>query len=284
VIVAVTGSAGAIGRALAGFTTGRGERFIRFPSRAQLDLAGNIEPLKAWLIANRPDAIIHLAGWRRGNDAAIAFRDNVTATYNLLSAVAVTLGRVRIVVASSAAVYGAARGRAPLRVDAERRPVDLYGVTKALQEDACSLARASTGAEICIGRIFNVFGAPGDTWSVIPSLIARIRESPDGAVLPVADARCTRDFVHIDDVCSALALAATCAAAPPIFNAATGIATEIGDMSRRIARALHRKVDFSFDENVGANTIVESSGDPNEALQMGWTYRTISERDIAELT
>jgi GDP-4-dehydro-6-deoxy-D-mannose reductase len=281
VIVAVTGAWGSIGRALAGFITGRGETLIQFPSRAQLDLAGCSEPLRAWLSANRPDAIIHLAGWRRGSDVATAFRDNVTATYNLLSAVALVLGRIRIVVASSAAVYGDARGRAPLSVEAERRPVDLYGVSKALQEDTCSLARASGYADICIARIFNVFGAPGDTWSVAPRLIARIGGSAEGAIVRVAHARCTRDFVHIDDVCNALVLAATRATVPPVFNVATGIETKIGDIARRISRALSRNVSLCFDTDVGASTIVESSGDPKEALQMGWTYRTISEHDIA---
>ena len=281
--IAVTGAGGTIGRALVACAARSGQTSIDFPSRTQLDLAGPVEPLKAWLASCRPDAIIHLAGRRHGNDVAPAFRDNVVATYNLLAAVASTLRPIRVVVASSAAVYGDAAGRSPLSVEAERCPINVYGFSKALQEDTCALARASTGADVSIARIFNVIAAPGDTWSVIPSLIARIGESADGAIVRVANARCTRDFVHIDDVCSALLLAATQSAVPRVFNVATGIGTTIAAVAHRIAGALHRRIDFRFDEVADATTIVDSIGDPKEALAMGWRYRTISDGDITAL-
>jgi nucleoside-diphosphate-sugar epimerase len=281
--IAVTGAGGSIGRALAAFAARSGYAAVDFPNHAQLDLAGPRGPLADWLAGHRPDAIVHLAGRRRGDDVSAAFRDNVAATYNLLTAVAAMDTPVRVVVASSAAVYGNARRHAPLAVDAERRPRNLYGASKALQEDACSLVRTTYGTDVTMARIFNIVGAPGDTWSVIPSLIARIGASRDGDAVHVTDANCTRDFVHVDDVCSALLLAATAPAVPPVFDVATGVGTEIGDIARRIAGALRRTVDLRFDAVTDATTIIDSVGDPREAAAIGWTHRTVFKDDRAIL-
>lgn len=279
--VAVTGAGGSLSRALSTHP-GLHDELITFPKRAELDLAGPTAPLRAWLERHRPDAIVHLAGWRTGPDRAAAFRDNVAATYNLLEAVASTGYTIRVVVASSAAVYGNADGSA-LTIATERRPVNLYGASKALQEDVCTLARASSGAQLSIARIFNVVGAPGDTWSVLPNLIACIEAATAGSIVPVANADCTRDFVHIEDVCNALLRAATQPNLVPVFNVATGTGTKISSLAGRIAQTLHRSIDFQFHASTDGATIRDSIGDPKELLAMGLRNRVIGEGDIIAL-
>lgn len=280
--IAVTGAAGSLGRALRAHVRLHRE-LIALPGRAEMDLAGPVEELRAWLIHHRPAAIVHLAGRRVGEDAAAVFRDNVAATYNLLEAVASTGFATRIVVASSAAVYGNA-GVSPLTVRTERRPINLYGASKALQEDACTLARARWDVDISIARIFNVVGAPGDSWSVLPSLIACVEAAGDEVAVPVANADCTRDFVHVDDVCTALTSAATQSKVPAVFNVATGTGTTISLLARRVADALQRSIAFRFDASSGTATIRNSIGDPAESLAMGLHYRPITDGDIVALS
>jgi nucleoside-diphosphate-sugar epimerase len=280
--IAITGAAGSLGRAIRARVRLHDE-LIAFPERAEMDLAGPSQPLRGWLDQHRPDTVVHLAGWRTGSDVARAFRDNVAATYNLLEAVALTGRTIRVVVASSAAVYGNADGTSALTVTAERRPINLYGTSKALQEDVCRLAHSSRAISVSIARIFNVVGAPGDTWSVLPSLIGSIEAAPDRGVVLVANADCARDFVHIDDVCDALLRAATQPTVVPIFNVATGLGTKISSLARRVARALHRSVKFEFKAATGAETIRNSVGDPTESLAMGLRYRPIMDDDIVTL-
>jgi nucleoside-diphosphate-sugar epimerase len=279
--IALTGAGGSIGRALT--ARAHGHELLPFPRRPELDLAAGPGPAAEWLRTRRPDAIVHLAGRRGGAAAVDAFRDNVTATYNLLAAVAAAGPRTRIVLASSAAVYGNAAGRAPLSVAAERRPVNAYGVSKALQEDVCALARASNGADITIGRIFNLAGAPGDTWSVVPSLIARIGAAADGSEITISHATCTRDFVSIDDVCDALLRAAVQPAVPAVFNVATGTATTIGSLAQRIADVLDRRVHLVLEDDTDTATIQDSVGDATELHALGCAPEPLSDRDIAAL-
>jgi nucleoside-diphosphate-sugar epimerase len=275
--VAVTGAAGSLGRALAA-RTGDAKDLIAFPPRSELDLAGPAAALREWIAANRPEAIIHLAG-RRGGDAGACVRDNVATTIAVLDAVAALGDPIRVVLASSAAVYGQAPPSGPLDVRAVRRPVNVYGTAKALAEDACALAAAGRNVDVSVARIFNVVGAPGDTWSVVPSLVARILAA-DGAPVAVANADCTRDFVHVDDLCAALWSAATQRVAPPLFNVATGAGTTIAALAESVARALGRAVEFRFAAAVDADTIRYSVGDPREALELGCRFRPISDADI----
>lgn len=279
--IALTGAAGSIGRALT--ARAHGHELLPFPRRSELDLAAGPERAAEWLRTRRPDAIVHLAGRRGGAIAGDAFRDNVTATYNLLAAVAAAGPRTRIVVASSAAVYGNAAGRVPLSVAAERRPANLYGVSKALQEDVCALARASNGADIAIARIFNLAGAPGDTWSVLPSLIARIGAAADGSTIAISHATCTRDFVSIGDVCDALLRAAVQPSVPAVFNVATGTATTIGSLAERIAGVLDRRVHLVLEDDTDPATIRDSIGDPTELRALGCEPEPLSDGDIAAL-
>jgi nucleoside-diphosphate-sugar epimerase len=280
--IAVTGAAGSLGRALRAHVQLHHE-LIALPGRTAMDLAGPVGELRAWLARHRPAAVVHLAGRRGGADAAEMFRNNVAATYNLLEAVASTGFAPRIVVASSAAVYGNA-AESPLTVTTERQPVNIYGASKALQEDVCTLARAMWKIDISVARIFNVVGAPGDSWSVLPNLIASVEAAQDESVVPVANADCTRDFVHADDVCTALTNAATQSNVPAVFNVATGTGTAISALAVRVAHALKRPIRFRFDASSGTATIRNSIGDPAESLAMGLHYRPITDDDIVALS
>ena len=102
------------------------------------------------------DAVIHLAGIDDGNDFPDEdyFRTNVQGTWNLLHA-AEEAGVGKIVVASSAAVYGVGRDRLPdyLPMDEAhpQRPTATYSLTKQIIEVQCrSFAERGTLAIVCL--------------------------------------------------------------------------------------------------------------------------------------
>lgn len=278
--VALTGASGSLGRALAAWVENAGE-VIPLPPRSELDLAASPGALREWIAGHRPDAVIHLAG-RRAGDVGACIYDNVATTCSLLEAVASVDARIRVVLASSAAVYGQAPDPRPLEVRSVRRPINAYGTAKALAEEACDLAAAGGALDVSIARIFNVVGAPGDTWSVVPSLVNRIL-SANGGPIAVANADCIRDFVNVDDVCDALWRAATRPVAPHVFNVATGTGTDIAAAARAVAQALGRSVDLRFSASSEAGTIRYSVGDPREALAMGCRFRSLAAADIVTL-
>jgi dTDP-L-rhamnose 4-epimerase len=196
-----------------------------------------------------PDVVIHLAAetgtGQSLTDSTSHTLANVVGTSRMMDGLraASALPR-RIVLSSSRAVYGegawkrgdgetfyplqrtlASLGAGewdfpdaePLPMDARTvrpRPVSIYGVTKATQEELLRVWAASCGVEVATLRLQNVYG-PGQSltnpYTGIMSLFCRMARR--GQSIPLyEDGLVLRDFVLIDDVANAL-VAAACAPA-----------------------------------------------------------------------
>jgi len=102
----------------------------------------------------RPDAVIALAGVTPGPGRDLT--RNTTIAEATLAAVH-EAGVPRVLLASSAAVYGARPGT-PFAEDAACAPANAYGAAKRAMEIACASWRAR-GLDLCTLRIGNVAGA-----------------------------------------------------------------------------------------------------------------------------
>jgi polyisoprenyl-phosphate glycosyltransferase len=86
-------------------------------------------------------------------------------------------------------------------------------------------------------RLYSVYGPLEDTSRLIPNLL---REALRGKLPPFVDARTSRDFVHVDDVCAAFVMAAV-QMHPRLygesFNIGSGTKTTIADLAGLARRA-----------------------------------------------
>lgn len=128
---------------------------------------------------------------------------NVTGTLNLLTA-AVRAGVRRVVLASTAAVYGHVSSAA-LREDMTPQPMSMYGISKLAAEQLCSMFHNEYGLETVALRYFNVYGPDqdrsGTSTRLIPMLMRLLRSGEP--VTLYGNGEQTRDFVYIDDVVAA---------------------------------------------------------------------------------
>ena len=119
-------------------------------------------------------------------------------------------------------------------------PASIYAISKLSQEQAVLTVGRVGGIDAVALRLFNVYG-PGQSPSnpytgVINAFIAR---GLNGSACDVyEDGRATRDFVHVEDVTSALAMAARGRLAPGVINVGTGRATTLHEAASIIADAL----------------------------------------------
>jgi UDP-glucose 4-epimerase len=250
----VTGGAGFIGshlvRALAdrgdhvrvvdNLTTGRRENLAGV--EAEL-VVGDIRDPAALARASRgAEAVYHLAAMvsvaDTMGDPLTCYEVNLTGSLRVLEA-AREAGVRAVVLASSAAVYGAAEGR--VRETSPARPVSPYGAAKLAMEGAAALYATAYHVPAVSLRLFNVYGprqsADSSYAAVIPLFIRRLLEAAplnlDG------DGGQTRDFVYVGDVVRAMILAAQKAAeAPGPFNIGTGRSVSVS----RLAATLERLV------------------------------------------
>jgi UDP-glucose 4-epimerase len=110
------------------------------------------------------------------------------------------VGRVPVVLTSSAAVYGH-QPDLPVPETAELSPVTAYGIEKLASEHEAALAFSSHGIPSLILRLFNIYGPRNELHSPHAGVVAHfLAHLAAGQPLPLAgDGAQRRDFLYIDD-------------------------------------------------------------------------------------
>lgn len=159
-------------------------------------------------------------------------RVNIDGTENIFK-LAKEFG-FKVVYASSSSVYGNTT-RIPISEDFERKPINPYGITK-LEDEYLSEKFSKLGTQIIGLRYFNVYGK-GQTPSyagVITKFLENIRN--DKPPIIFGNGLQVRDFIFIDDVCSANLSAMTNDVKTGFFNIGTGIVTSIKNLADLMIR------------------------------------------------
>jgi UDP-glucose 4-epimerase len=168
------------------------------------------------------DGVCHLAGLARVRESfhrpAEYFQVNVGGTANLLAMLARAADQasqpVRLVFASTAAVYGTATGK-PITEYRQPSPTNPYGASKLAAEQLISyqVATGAIGAVTLRGfAIAGAMGAHGDTdlSRIIPKALA-VASGLAPHIEVNGDGSAVREFTHVADIADAYLLALTAA-------------------------------------------------------------------------
>jgi len=221
--VLVTGGAGFIGSHLVEALTAQGDqvRVLDNLSSGTLDnlsgldvelVTGDIrDPGQVHDAAAGIETIYHLAAMvgvpDSLRDPVGSYTANVVGSLHVLEAArAQSVGRV--VLASSAAVYGAREGRVDEASPAV--PLSPYGASKLAMEQAAAVYAGLFGVSSVCLRYFNAYGPRQAFDSPYAAVIPKFIRSLLGGAAPVieGDGGQTRDFVFVGDVVQANLLAA----------------------------------------------------------------------------
>lgn len=245
----VTGACGFVGGYLTRHLIERGDEtcatfFALTPNglpcaTAQLDVSDS-EQCREVIRSFAPEAVYHLAGMAFPPDAernfANALSINVGGTFNVLDACSRLPNPPRVVIVSSAQVYGRCAPQSlPLREEAPLRPYDNYSLSKILAEQCVS--RFTSEGKLCavIMRPFNHIGAgqrPEFAVSNFALQLAEIAAGKREPVLRVGNLAAKRDFTDVRDIVTAYRLAAT--AGSGVYNLCSGDAVEMQEILNRL--------------------------------------------------
>jgi len=167
---------------------------------------------------------------------------NVDGTLQVLEAA--RQNDARVVVASSAAVYGHPE-RVPIAEDAPKSPTSPYGIDKLAVDHYTRRYHDLYGLETVALRYFNIYGprqGAGDYSGVIEAFFQQA--AAGGPITVEGDGTQTRDFVHVADVVDANLLAATTEHVGEAFNVATGAETSILELAQTIQEITNADVDI----------------------------------------
>ncbi|MHC4075584.1 MAG: UDP-glucose 4-epimerase GalE [Planctomycetota bacterium] len=233
--VLVAGGAGYIGSNMVAMLARRGDEPIVYDNlskghraavrEAQFiygDLA-DFDLLVGILRKYKIEAVMHFAAFIEVGESVqvplLYYHNNVSNTQNLLSAME-TAGVEKFVFSSSAAVYGMP-SQVPVSEDMPQQPINPYGQTKLAVEKICHWQSLAGKLRYASLRYFNASGAGnncmlGEDHRPESHLIPRIIQAAMGkrsqvriygTDYPTPDGTCVRDYIHIEDLCSAHLLA-----------------------------------------------------------------------------
>ncbi len=184
----------------------------------------------------RPEAILHLGGiafvplgWTQPQQV---FSVNTIGTLNLLDAVRQQAPATRVLVVTSAEVYGSHPAPAPLAEDAPYRPDNIYGVAKAAADHAALLYAAHHQLNVMVARPSNHIGAGQSKDFVSSSFAAQLAGIAAGAdpVMRVGNLDQRRDFTDVRDVVRAYVRLLEQGRPGQAYNIASGRMTPVRDI------------------------------------------------------
>lgn len=249
---AVTGASGFVGGWLRRHLHECGDEVEAFPD--SLDIAdgpGVLEQLRR----GRPEVVYHLAALthvgRSWEDPEATFSVNAIGTLHLLEAARALPEPPRVVLVSSAEVYGSGAGRegAAFVEDDDLRPMTPYAASKVAAEYLGLQAHLGRGLDVVRVRPFNHVG-PGQAESFVVSALARriaeAERSGDGTV-SIGNLAAARDFTDVRDVVAAYRLVAASGAPGEVYNVCSGVAVPIAELAERLVGDARLRVELVED-------------------------------------
>lgn len=303
--ILVTGAAGFIGSHVADRLLAEGYRVVgvddltkgRIANLAEARAAGHqltfynldirAEGLRAVFDKHRPEVVMHLAaqaGVRPSVEDPLHDADvNILGTLNLLEA-ANRAGTRKIVFASSGGtVYGEPR-RLPLKETAlsGAHPLSPYGISKKVAGDYFRFYQRYRGLDYTELALANVYGPrqdPHGEAGVIAIFIGKMLAGETPTIF--GDGNQTRDYVFVDDVAHAFALAMT-RGSGRLLNIGTGLETSVNHLFRMMAEI----TGFAAEPRYGpapSGELRRNCLDPSlAAAELGWRPWTHLEDGLRE--
>ena len=171
----------------------------------------------------QPDACLHFAAHSLVEESVakplMYFKTNLSGSLNLLKALLESNCGL-LVFSSTAAVYGIP-GSIPIVEDSRTVPINPYGLSKLMFEEALGEVARAGGIRFVSLRYFNAAGADPENGlgedhdpetHLVPRVIAAALGKEPGATIygtdyPTPDGTCIRDYIHVSDLADAHVLA-----------------------------------------------------------------------------
>src|SRR3954447_16913717 len=250
------------------------------------------------LLIHRIEAVVHFAAFayvgESVTDPGKYYQNNVAHTLTLFERMR-RHGVNRLVFSSTCATYGTP-DKVPITEDTPQRPINPYGRTKLVVEYAMADYAAAYGWGCTALRYFNASGAAADgsigedhdpETHLIPLVIqAAMKKRPHievfGTDYPTPDSTCIRDYIHVEDLAEAHALALE-QSRPGQFRA-FNLGTGRGYSVREVVRTVEKGSGLPVRVKEGKRR----EGDPAELVaapakamkELGWRPHYLDLEDI----
>ncbi len=236
----VTGAKGFVGSWLTAHLREQGDEVIGIDH--EVDIVDGVAVRDA-IVAAAPDAVYHLAALAHVGDSwvdpAAVLQVNAVGTLSVLEAARACATPPRVLLTSSAEVYGAvAEDRLPVTEDTALAPVTPYAASKVAAEYLGVQAHLAHGLPVVRVRPFNHIGPGQSSGFVVAALAARIVEAArlGASTIPVGNLEARRDLTDVRDIVRAYRLLMGSGTPGEVYNVCSGRDVAIADVADRMLR------------------------------------------------
>jgi len=286
----ITGGRGFVGQWLASHLREMGDDVVSIDREVEITDA---VALLAALTDAAPDAVYHLAALthvgQSWDEPLRVLEVNVIGTAALLAAARECRADPRVLVISSAEVYGAVTDpdRLPLREDSPTAPLTPYAASKLAAEAVVTQAHLGHGQHVITVRPFNHIG-PGQTPNfAVPALARRIvaAERSGAGTIPVGNLSARRDFTDVRDVVRAYRLLIESGRPGAVYNVCSGRDISIREIADGLLGLAGTSLEFETDPSlVRPVEVPVLRGDPGRlADATGWAPAVPLEQTLADV-
>jgi GDP-4-dehydro-6-deoxy-D-mannose reductase len=286
----ITGGRGFVGTWLAEHLREQGDEVVAIDY--EVDVTDPVALLEA-VTAAAPDVIYHLAAlthvgesWK---DPLQVLQVNVIGTAALLAAARQCGTDPRILVTSSAEVYGAVTDSSLMPLDelTPTAPLTPYAASKLAAEALIGQAVRGHGQEVIVVRPFNHIG-PGQTPNfAVPALAKRIVEADrrGDRSISVGNLAARRDFTDVRDVVKAYRMLIESGTPGEVYNVCSGQDVAIEEIANALLRLAGTSLEFVTDPALTRPVEVPVlRGDPTRLQHAtGWKPEISLDQTLADV-
>jgi len=234
------------------------------------------------------DLVFHQAAIRItqcAEEPRLALEVLVDGTFNVVDAAA-NAGVSRLVVASSASVYGLATEFPTTELQHPYANDTLYGAAKTFNEGLLRSYHAMSGLDYVALRYFNVYGPRMDVYGVYTEVLVRWMERIVEGKPPLifGDGSQTMDFVCVPDIARANVLAAEADVTDAVFNIASGVETSLQELAETLLQVMGSDLSIEYGPERAVNGVTRRLADTSAARDaLGFSAEIDLEQGLREL-
>ena len=261
--ILITGSEGFVGKNLIRYLKNYSFQIIETKDKS-FDLKLN----ESWKQIEKCDYLIHLAGKsfvpKSWEEPARFIENNILLITNALEYCRVN--KTKLIFLSSY-LYGNCK-KMPIKENAPIEATNPYALSKLLSEKLCYFYKNNFQVNNIILRVFNLYG-PGQPKEYLLSKITNQVRYEN--LIKVDDLSPKRDYVYIDDLCSAIVKAINYKGNEHIFNIGSGKSYSVKEIIEFIQNIYGTTLNINEKKLIRKNEILNTIADINLAKkELGW--------------
>lgn len=245
-------------------------------------ISSDITPEALYRCGPHAEAVVHCAG---SGSVGFSiqhpekdFERNVCSTLNVLDFSRKYQQRIKIVILSSAGVYGKVH-RLPIKEGDQLNPISPYGVHKKIAEEISRSYADHFGLSITVVRLFSVYG-PGLKKQLLWDACNKISR---GEQTFFGTGNELRDWIHVSDVTSLVRFILDSSLKNyNVMNGASGTGIRVADVLKVLLDSMNKSSDVSFSGVTKPGDPAGYIADIASACALGWQPKVTWQNGVKE--